>query len=111
MKKAFILVLCLLFLCSSLFVFASCADAERYYNEDNPYDWIEFGRGDWVDRAGNSGVYDRDGSQLTFYQDDVEVFTGTLKDGTFTMKMAGFAVGVYRTTEAKAAFEKEKGKA
>ena len=33
------------------------------------------------------------------------------EDGTFTMKMAGFTVGVYRTPEAKAAFEKEKGKA
>ena len=111
MKRAWILVLCVLILCASVAALTGCAGVERYFNEENSYDWIEFGRGEWTDRAGNAGVYERDGSQLTFYMDDVEVFTGTLKDGTFTKKMGGFAIGVYRTAEAKAALEKEKGKA
>ena len=108
MRKSTIVILLILVLVCVV-ALAGCEGAKTYYNESNNYEWIRFGRGDWSDSAGNSGEYERDRSGLRFYLDDVEVFTGTLKHGTFTKKVNGITVGVYRTPEARAALEKEKG--
>lgn len=108
MRKATIIIL-MIFILVGAVTLAGCEGAKTYYNEQNGYEWIRFGRGDWSDSAGNSGEYERDRSGLRFYMNDVEVFTGTLKNGTFTKKVNGITVGVYRTSEARAALEKEKG--
>ena len=110
MKKTLIFALFLIAMLVGITALTACEGPKTYYNENNEYDKIVFGRGEWSDSNGNGGVYERDGSQLTFFMDDVEVFTGSLKDGTFTKKIAGVPVGIYRTPEAKAALEKEKRK-
>lgn len=107
MKKIAIVVLLMMLVVSCAVLLSAC-EAPQTYFEENGLDWIRFGRGDWEDREGNSGVYERDGSQLYFFMDDVEVFSGALKNGTFTKKVAGVTVGVYRTSEAQAAREKNK---
>ena len=108
MKKVVAIAFIVFLVFTALVILATCSCPETYYNEEDKYDWIKFGRGEWEDSEGNKGVYDRNGSSFTFYKDDVEFFSGTLKDGTFSQKIAGFVVGVYRTRKAQSALEKEK---
>ena len=49
MKKVVAIAFIVFLVFTALVILATCSCPETYYNEEDKYDWIKFGRGEWED--------------------------------------------------------------
>ncbi len=63
------------------------------YEQFNENEYYKLDGGKWTNAAGESGTYELNGDSITFYQNlfgsNMELASGTLKDGIITLSIAG----------------------
>ena len=63
------------------------------YEQFNENEYYKLDGGKWTNAAGESGTYELNGDNITFYQNlfgsNMELASGTLKDGIITLSIAG----------------------